>query len=574
MVCGLVALGGFLWWNHLRAWDLGGRSPVLSYDSAQYALAAREPSDHGRLATEFALPVELVKAARPPWPLAVVQPGLVVGEAALFACARPAVRPSPAGGDPREWLVLVLPLLSYLGAAIVIALTVLRLLRRHASDVSEGAALLAATSVAAAYLLDPEAQHFASGGFTEMPFTLGLMAALAALALGWAGTRPLLFGLLLGLTGSFRANMLGLAPLFALGAAAIAPQGRRVRTLWIVILGYVVVGAPWWLYKWVAFGSPAWDLTRFVIWDHVEGRSWFSIYHVAHRPDVPSGAGAIGLLTRKVLHDLPALLLAIGTGPRALWLGALALWAAWVPGPRGPRIAAVVTLLVFVAGVVTAAMSIPWLRYVFPARVALEAAGLVALWGLLAHFAGSMRSGGTRTVAAAAAVLALAWGIRQTGRGIAEARETAESRDAPSAPALASLAARVNQELAPGEPLMSNLGPILAWSADRPVVHLALTPVDVEACRRLLDTRNVVLVYRDPERAGAAWGEVVRSPAEAPQHPEWNVVRARTWPGGDGFRVVWLELGPLRTEVAAAPGARRATRSPGHGDRVATRTGL
>src|SRR4029079_1727330 len=66
---------------HARAWDLGGRSPVLGYDAAQYAVAARELSEHGRFATLFALRIELSQHPRPPWPLAAVQPGLVMAEA-------------------------------------------------------------------------------------------------------------------------------------------------------------------------------------------------------------------------------------------------------------------------------------------------------------------------------------------------------------------------------------------------------------------------------------------------------------------------------------------------------------
>jgi hypothetical protein len=77
---------------HADAWGLGGRSPVLNYDSAQYALAARELATHGRLATTFALPLELARHAAPPWPLAVVQPGLVLAEAALFRLAPKEIR--------------------------------------------------------------------------------------------------------------------------------------------------------------------------------------------------------------------------------------------------------------------------------------------------------------------------------------------------------------------------------------------------------------------------------------------------------------------------------------------------
>jgi hypothetical protein len=80
----LAIAGTWLWIGHGRARDLGRGSDVLGYDAAQYAVAARELADHGRLATPFALPIELVRHARPPWPLSLVQPGLLAGEAALF----------------------------------------------------------------------------------------------------------------------------------------------------------------------------------------------------------------------------------------------------------------------------------------------------------------------------------------------------------------------------------------------------------------------------------------------------------------------------------------------------------
>src|SRR5205823_6270241 len=88
----VIGITAALWIVHARAWDLGGRSPVLSYDTSQYALAARELATHGRLATTFALPLELTRHSRPPWPLAVVQPGLVLAEAAVFRLVPPELR--------------------------------------------------------------------------------------------------------------------------------------------------------------------------------------------------------------------------------------------------------------------------------------------------------------------------------------------------------------------------------------------------------------------------------------------------------------------------------------------------
>src|SRR5262245_63851983 len=53
----LVLAGLGLWLLHARSWGLGGRSPVLNYDTSQYALAARELAGHARPATTFALPI-------------------------------------------------------------------------------------------------------------------------------------------------------------------------------------------------------------------------------------------------------------------------------------------------------------------------------------------------------------------------------------------------------------------------------------------------------------------------------------------------------------------------------------
>ena len=142
--------------------------------------------------------------------------------------------------------------------------------------------------------MDPEAQHYAAGGFTEVPFTLGLAGAVALIARGerW---RPFGFGLLLGATGLFRGNMLWLAPIVA-ACLAWAWPGRRVATLARVLAGYAVVLAPWWIYKAVAFGNPAHDLSALSVWDGVGGRTWFSLNHLPEPPDVPGGLQAAGAL--------------------------------------------------------------------------------------------------------------------------------------------------------------------------------------------------------------------------------------------------------------------------------------
>jgi hypothetical protein len=552
-----VLPGLALWALHQHAWGLGDRSPVLNYDSAQYALAARELADHGRLATTFALPIELVRHAAPPWPLAVVQPGLVLAEAALF---RLVPAPGARGADPfiawlaaqerRAWLTLVLPLFCYLMLGGTLAWAARRLLARHAPWVGHARGWLAGATLALAALLDPEAQHFAVGGFTELPFTLGLVCACAALvSAGGATRRPLLFGLLLGVTGSFRASGLWLAPLFALAAAAIAPE-RRARVLGLALLGFALPLAPWWFYKWRAFGHPGWDLSSLILWEGVQGRSWFSLFHLPESPVLPHGPEAVGLLAAKVARRIRGLLLALATGPRTLWAGALVLWLLACRPPRPLAVTAVVILAANLLSLIAAAASIPWIRFLFPTRILLEPAGLLALWGLLARAPATMvgaRLAGALRIATAA--LAIGWGVTQTVRGLDEAVATSQERAVPDRATLHDLAHRLDRQVSAREPVMSNLGPILAWYAARPVVHLAETPADIAACRRRLEFRHVLVVFRDAGSAWPGWQEVVARPEEAARQPEWNVVRQQHWRTGD-FTIVWLELGPLEPSLA------------------------
>jgi hypothetical protein len=563
----LSLTGAWLWGTHATAWGLGGRSSVLNYDTAQYALAGRELALHGRLQTTFALPLELSHHAAPPWPLAVVQPGLVLVEGAIFKLVPPSLS---VGGhqlywlgrpDQREWLVLVVPLVCYLLIGAGLAQIVTRLLERHAPELSLWTRATAGLVVGLAFMLDPESQHFAVSGFTELPFTLGLVFAVAALALEIAPARPLAFGLVLGLAGSFRANMLWLAPVMCAGAAAIAPRGRRLRVAAFVLTGYLIPAAPWWLYKWRAFGSPGWDLTRFVVWDGIGGRTWNSIYHLPELPPLPAGFEAARLLALKAARNLPGLLLAALTGPRALWLGALAAWLASARPPRPLFVAGLVTLATFGLGLLAAAESIPWLRYVYPARVLLEAAGLLAMGGLAARVPARAEAPSLpRILTIGAAALAIGWGALSTLRADVEARAVVADRNLPGAATLLATGVLMAREIPPGEAVMSNLGPLLAWHARRPVIHLALSPADLEGCRRRLDFRNVILVYREPERAGPEWSEIVAQPHAAEHNPDWNIRRTRVWKSEDGFDIVWLELGALKPRLAGvtAPPALRA----------------
>jgi len=568
----LVLAGFGLWALHARAWGLGTRSPVLNYDTAQYAVAARELAEHGRLATRFALPVELARHAVPPWPLAAVQPGLVLTEAAIFRLVPRIVHIGDLFtfylqvAHQREWLTLLVPFFCYLMLGAALALITARLLARHAPSVGPGGQRLAALTVGLAFLLDAEAQHFAVGGYPELPFTLGLAGAFAALVSGRAAPqRPFLFGLLLGVTGSFRASGLWLAPVLALAAAILTP-GRRPRVILLTLLGFALPLAPWWYYKWRAFGSPAWDLSSLILWEGVQGRTWFSLFNLPETPVLPRGMEAAGLLAAKIGRRLPGLLMAVATGPRALWTGALVLWLATCRPPRPLAVAAGAVLAANAMALLAAAASIPWRQFLFPTRVLLEAAGMLALWGLLARApvpAIGPRLAGVLKVGVAA--LAIVWGATQTLRGTEEARRTSTERGVPSVLTLRDLGHRLRQRVPENEVVMSNLGPMLSWYSGRSVVHLAQTPADLAACRRRLEFRHVLVVFRDVEAVWPGWEDVFLRPDEATRYPEWNVVRVIHWRQYDGFRIVWLELGPPEPTLARARSAAPAAADRGGG---------
>lgn len=544
----VMLAGAVLWYAHAVAWDVGGRSPILSYDSAQYALAARELAWHGDLATPYALPMDLVWQAAPPWPLSAVQPGLVLFEALVFKLV-PASGAN-AGSDPRAWLTLLLPFTSFLmlGASGVLGMR--HLLARFSPDSPHWVRVAAPAAIGFMLILDPEAQHFAVSGLTEMPFTVLLFAAVLGLARGAGAEYPLTFGVLLGLGGLFRANMLWLAPLAALGSAWCAPEGRRLRIALTVLGGYALVLAPWWIYKWRAFGSPAWDITRFVIWDHVQGRDWFEIYHRPALPEVPSLGEGAGLLAAKIGRNLPALVLSMLQGPRGLFLGALVAYLFTRPR-RSLAAAALVLLAGLVLNTLAAAASIPWFRYVFPTRVLAEAAGLVALWALLQRMPHARPL--VRTFACVmAAVLALGWGTLQTLLVQQDSRTIARERGVPSTNTLTALSVQLNEVLAPGETIMSNLGPSLAWQTNHPVLHLAYTPADVAACRRRHDFRHILLAFRSHERAWDHWQEIVEREGAAKLDPDLAVDRELRFRTEDGFTIVWLQLSALPPAYAAA----------------------
>lgn len=547
----VLLAGAALWYAHAVSWDLGGRSPILSYESAQVALAARELAWHGRLATPYALPVDLATHAAPPWPLSAVQPGLVLAEGLILKLV-PA-RGYTAGSDPRAWLTLVIPFACYLAFGAFTVLATRYLLARHAPDAPHWVRVGAPATLGLAAILDPQGQHFAISGVGELPGTVLMLLVLLGLALGVASELPFTLGIFLGVSGLFRANAVWLAPVVALAGAWSAPADRRLRSGLLVLAGVALPLAPWWLYKWRAFGSPAWDVAHFELWDHVQDRSWFQLLHRAEIPALPQGAHALLLLAAKAGSNVSRVLPPLLSGPRGLWIGALAFW----PFTRSrsdtrsrPLVAAaVVALAGLVLDTIAACTGTPLLREVFAARVLAELAGMLALWSLLQRMPGTSER---QRMAACVltALLALGWGTWSTRLAQLESRATSLERGVPSSVSLTDLSIALNGVLSPGETVMSNLGPALAWQTNHPVIHLAYSPEDVTACRARHDFHHVLLVFRSADRAWEPWQEIVETPGAAATHAELGVRQERRFTTPDGFAVVWLELGPRQPQMA------------------------
>jgi hypothetical protein len=566
LIAATLAAGTWLWSLHARAWDLGGRSPVLGYEAAQVAVAARELAERGRLATWFALPIELVRHPRPPWPLAAIPPGPVLAGAAVEHLAPRTLR-LPGGRVPlatpakRSWLALTLPLACYLALGAWLALAGRALIARHAPELREPVRLAAAATLALVFLLDPEVQLAVAGGYPELPFAAGVVAIVTLVATGWAARRPFRFGLVLGAVACFRLGAPWFAACFVAATAWSAPAGARLRAMGLALGGFALLLAPWWIYQWTALGAPGADLSRWMVWDEVQGRTWFSMLHLPVDPVVPTGREAAGLIAEKIGRHLGGLALALATGPRALWIGALVVWLATRPA-RALAAAGAAVLALAVPDLIAAAATMPGTRPLLPSRVPLEAAGILATWALLHRIPEeSLARGGRRLLDAAVMALALGWGTWQCGLGLAGARAASLDRGLPTAATIADLAARLDRELEPGEPVMTNLGPTLAYHARRPVVHLALGPAEVEPCRARLDFAHVVLAFREPARAWPEWRPVME-PGGEHGHPEWNVARVRRWRSADGFALVWIELGPVRPQLALVEGRVGGGRSP------------
>ena len=557
MLVVLGAAGCALWMVHAEAWSLGRRFPVLNHDGARHALAARELARHGRLATTFALPLTLVHHPRPPWPLEAVEPGMVGLEALALRIAplSLAIGRVELGNwnrpDQLEWLIVPIPFTCFLLLGLVTALAALKILRAHSPSTPGTLTALIAGIVGLVVLLDAETQHLATGGNPALPFTLGVLGAVTALVLGLAPLRPFRSGLIAGAAVLFRTGAAWVGPLLAISAALTAAPGGRRRVFARVLLGFVLPLLPWWIHQATVLGSPAGAHPALALWDGIQMRSLFAMLHVPHPPDLPGGFPALWLMGQKIVANLPGILLRLTIGLGALQIGALGVAAADRGLHRNVRIASR-TVLALVAGFAFAtAATVLDPGALHAARMLLTAGGTLAALAVAGRL--PALAGGARIAQPARAVLllmVLAWGGWQTARGASEARVASGIRGTPSTLTLLQVAVQLSRDVEPGQPVVSNLGPILAWHARRPVIHLPLAPEDLEALRSRVELRHVLLAFRGASEAWPGWAEVLARPLETRDRPELNVQRVRTFRSADGLEIVWLELGPSAPQFA------------------------
>lgn len=561
----LLVATAAIWLLHADAFDLAGRSPVLDEQAAPVAVAARRLAQSGRLETKVAYPVELTRHAQPPWPLASVPPGPVLAQAAVQKIVPTDGR--FAGSERRGALLLVLPFGAFLFMAGSLALVARHLYARWRPAAPTWERIGAGAALALGFALDPEAQHLAATSFVDLPAAIGLMFALLALALGMAAEVPFVFGLSLGFTSLFRGELFALVPVFAGLAAWSAadpsrthdhrpPVARALTTLLFAIGGAVLVMAPWWGFKAREFGTFLWDPSTLTLWDGIGGRTALGLLHVAEPPALPGGGAAFSLLGAKLLRQAPDLLLSLLAGPRAMWIAAIVLWLSLVRPPRALAAAGMAALFALGVELAWAALGLGWMRDLFAIRVVLEASGLLALWAVIAFYTSDAPNARARVgLWTAAALLALAWGGWQTAMGVRQARVTSAVRPTPAVMSMFTANKALVDGLAPNEPVMSNLGAMLAWYTNRPVVRLALTPADVPACRQRVPFRHVLLAFPDAERVWPAWLDVVARPDAASGVPGLHALREARWTTPDGWTWLWLELPPLEPGVAQAPRA-------------------
>jgi len=468
---------------------------ALTYDSAEFAIAGRQLARTGALSTTFVHPDELVRPRRPPFPLIVGHPLVPILDAIAFRLggARSRVTLVPAG---LAFLVLV-ACASALG-------------RRVAR--SNVAGFLAGLAVASS----PDVLYFASEGLSEIPFAAALVGAFVLL---WdLGRRPraLALGLVLGVAHLARPIMVPLLPAWLLGAALAAAPGQRRPTVVRVLLGFLVCAVPLALYKLVAAGNPLADVARYNLLSDLSPEfDPVRIHRMLAPPSpLPYLAGHLPAVWNKLARVLPGVLWD-AVAEAGVALGALCVIHVLRPPEADEDRPFRATWLASTAlFVLLVALSLPSRRYLFPLLPVLAVVGIAESWRLAARLRLS-RPAATLAGAALIIVGPLLGTIgiwsrtMQAGPGRAGGFREQEWQE---------LGAQVARRLPERAVAVTDVGPFLAWYAERPAVLLPNDPEDLPALARRVPVDAVVLTnhWLIGQPGSEAWRALYFAHAELP----------------------------------------------------------
>jgi 4-amino-4-deoxy-L-arabinose transferase-like glycosyltransferase len=454
---------------HLVITVTGTGRALVTFDSAEYAIAGRATARDGRLVTTFVLPHETRAPATPPFPLVLGHPLVPLADAAVFRLA-----------GEHAWLTLLPAAL----ALLVLAACVAGL--APALGAGPGLTLVAVVTLA----LHPQILHYASEGLTEIPFAAALAAAALAIVRPVTRGRAVAFGLALGIAHLARPVMGPLLPAWLIALACVAPRGMRLRAVGWALVAFAPFALGITLHKWLATGDPTADVARYNLLIGLDPR--FTPLSVQCAVDPPAPFEWLRAhphaLPAKLARELPGLALAAWT--QAGWLAPLALVGAVSAllhdERRGVAVALIGSSLLLALLI---AATLPSHRYLIPLLPLQIAFAFVTLERLMRRLG---LAGPVAMVAALALAVPVAlrptahdWRLAVTrrvpDRGTFDEREWRE----------AGLA--IARRVPPGTLIASDAGAFVAWYADRPAVLIPERPGDLAVLGRRLPVDALVL---------------------------------------------------------------------------------
>ena len=540
----LLLVGAALWgvnaWITLAA---PGRA-LLSFDSAEYALAARELATTGKLATPYSYVGALDEARRPPYPLLAGHPLLPMLEAPVFKLF---------GAHAVGTLVPVA--VAYLVTLALAAQLAL------AAGASPAVALVAGLALAAT----PSMLANATDGLSEMPFTAAWTGALLVLAMSRRRARPFVLGALLGLAHLARPVVVPTLPVWLIACAWAAAPRTRIRTVALVLAGFVPCALALLVYKWRATGSAFTDVGGIMLLTDLAPQ--FQPQDVArllHPPNAMAWLQAHpDALVAKLRHSVPEMVsqaLRLGGWPAGI------AFAVWVLRPRldegSLRLVAGLGLATMAGH---AALTLPRSHYLFPMLPAVIAFGAVEL-----------ERGGRALRLPTGLPLALVAGLLSWSSMRPLAAEWASMRSGPRATAafgerdLVRMGAELAARIPAGTIVCSDMGPWVSWYSGLPSVNVPFATSDLAELRARHGIGAVVLTneWLITLPGNEAW----RAAHDGTLPPAGWVAGESIVAGGLEARLLW----PADQPSAATAQSDSATAPPSSGPRTASekRSGL